>query len=200
MRFGVLVSGSGTNLQALIDAERAGRLAPATLAVVVSNRPGVKALERAAAAGLPHHVVDHKAFADRPAFEAAVRAVLDAAEVEAIVLAGFMRLLTASFVAAYPDRILNTHPALCPAFPGVDAPRQALDHGVKLTGCTVHLVDAGVDTGPIVMQAAVPVEPGDDAARLHARIQAEEHRLLPEAVRLMAAGRLRVDGRRVRID
>jgi phosphoribosylglycinamide formyltransferase 1 len=199
MRIGVLVSGAGTNLQALIDAERAGRLGPATIAVVVSNRPGAQALERARAADIAHHVVPHQQFADRATFEEAVLAILAAAGVEAVVLAGFMRVLTARFVSAFPARILNTHPALCPAFPGVDAPRQALDQGVKITGCTVHLVDDGIDTGPIVLQAAVAVADDDDPDRLHDRIRVEEHRLLPEAVRLLAEGRLHLDGRRVRI-
>jgi phosphoribosylglycinamide formyltransferase-1 len=197
VRLGVLVSGAGTNLQALIDAGRRGELGPATIEVVVSNKPGVQALERAAAAGIPHRVVEHGRFTARADFEDALLEILRGARVEAVVLAGFMRILTARFVAAYPGRIVNTHPALCPAFPGVDAPRQALAYGVKLTGCTVHLVDAGVDTGPILLQAAVAVEPGDDAATLHDRIRVEEHKLLPAAVRLLAEGRVALDGRRV---
>jgi len=199
MRFAVLVSGQGTNLQALLDAAGRGELAPAEIALVLSNKPGAPALTRASAAGVATAVVDHRDHPDRRAFEEAMLAVLRRAEIEAIVLAGFMRILTEHFVSAFPLRILNTHPALCPAFPGVDAPQQALDYGVKVTGCTVHLVDVGVDTGPIVAQAAVPVAPGDDAASLHDRIRVHEHRLLPEATRLLAAGRLAVDGRRVRI-
>ncbi len=199
MRFAVLVSGQGSNLQALLDAQRRGALAPAEVALVVSNRPGVPALARAAAAGVRTVLVDHMLHSNRRSFEDALLAELRAAEIQGVVLAGFMRILTEHFVAAFPLRILNTHPALCPSFPGVNAARQALDYGVTVTGCTVHLVDTGVDTGPIVFQAAVPVEEDDDEARLHERIRAHEHRLLPEATRLLAAGRLRVEGRRVRI-
>jgi phosphoribosylglycinamide formyltransferase-1 len=199
MRFAVLVSGSGTNLQALIDAQAAGALAPGEIALVLSNKPGVGALERARAAGIAAVVVEHGRFADRIGFEDAMLAELRRAEVEAVVLAGFMRILTDRFVTAFPHRILNTHPALCPAFPGVAAPQQALSYGVKVTGCTVHLVDTGVDTGPIVAQAAVAVHEDDTAETLHARIQIEEHRLLPQAAQLLAAGRLHVEGRRVTI-
>jgi phosphoribosylglycinamide formyltransferase-1 len=199
MKLGVLVSGAGTNLGALLAAMRAGDLAPAEIAAVVSNRPGAGALERAADAGVPAEVVDHRAFLTRADFEEALLASLEARGVEGVILAGFMRVLTSRFIDAFPGRIINTHPALCPAFPGVDAPRQAIEHGVKVSGCTVHLVDAGVDTGPIILQAAVLVEPDDTAETLHRRIQREEHRLLPEAARLLAAGRLRLEGRRVRI-
>jgi phosphoribosylglycinamide formyltransferase-1 len=199
MKLGVLVSGAGTNLGALLAAMRAGDLAPAEIAAVVSNRPGAGALERAAEAGVPAEVVDHRAFLTRADFEEALLASLEARGVEGVILAGFMRVLTSRFIDAFPGRIINTHPALCPAFPGVDAPRQAIEHGVKVSGCTVHLVDAGVDTGPIILQAAVLVEPDDTAETLHRRIQREEHRLLPEATRLLAAGRLRLEGRRVRI-
>jgi len=199
MRIAVLVSGQGTNLSALIDAERRGELAPAEIALVVSNRPAAPALARAEAAGVPALVVDHTRHPNRRSFEDALLAELNAAGIEALVLAGFMRILTDHFVGNYPLRILNTHPALCPSFPGVLAVRQALDYGVKVTGCTVHLVDTGVDTGPIVFQAAVPVEDDDGEASLHERIRAHEHALLPQAVRLLAAGRLQVDGRRVRI-
>jgi phosphoribosylglycinamide formyltransferase 1 len=199
MRTAVLVSGQGSNLQALLDAQWRGALAPAEIALVVSNRPGVPALARAAAAGVRAVLVDHMLHSNRRSFEDALLAELRAAEIQGVVLAGFMRILTEHFVSAFPQRILNTHPALCPAFPGVSAARQALDYGVKVTGCTVHLVDAGVDTGPIVFQAVVPVEEDDDEARLHERIRAYEHQLLPEATRLLAAGRLRVEGRRVRI-
>lgn len=197
MRFAVLVSGSGTNLQALLDAESRGALAPATIAVVVSNRPGVMALARAERAGKPAVCVDHRAYASREAFEDAVLAVLAAHAVEAVVLAGFMRILTARFLDRFPHRILNTHPSLLPAFPGVDAVAQALAYGVKVTGCTVHFVDAGVDTGPIIAQACVPVHDDDDATQLHDRIRALEHALLPEAARMLAAGALLCDGRRV---
>lgn len=199
MRFAVLVSGSGTNLQALLDAEGRGELAPARLVVVVSNRPDVRALDRARAAGKPAITVDHKAFSGREAFERALLAELAIHGVEAIVLAGFMRVLTPTFIGAFPQRIVNTHPALLPAFPGTDAAGQALAHGVKLTGMTVHFVDAGVDTGPIIAQRAVRVLPGDDAAALQRRIQAEEHRVLPRVVQALAAGRITCEGRRVLI-
>ena len=196
MRFGVLVSGRGTNLQALLDAD----LAPAEISVVISNRPEAYALERARTAGVPAVVVDHKSFAGRDAFEAALLAELAAHRVEAVVLAGFMRILGARVIEAFPGRIVNTHPALLPAFPGVDAPAQAIAHGVKLSGVTVHLVDTGVDTGPIIAQRAVPVLSGDTAETLHARIQVEEHRLLPRVVRALAAGRITCEGRHVEID
>ena len=199
MRFAVLVSGSGSNLQALIDADNSGRLAPAEIALVISNRPGVYALDRAKAAGVPALVIDHREHSDRASFERALIAALDAHGVEAVVLAGFMRVLTEEFVSRYPLRILNTHPALCPAFPGIAAANQALEHGVKITGCTVHFVDLGVDTGPIVFQAAVPIEDDDTAEALQARIQAHEHVLLPRAVHALAAGKLSVAGRRVTV-
>lgn len=198
MKLAVLVSGSGSNLQALLDAEKAGRLAPAVIAVVVSNRPGVMALQRASDAGKPAVCVDHRGHAGREAFEDAMLDVLRGHAAEAVVLAGFMRVLTARFLGAFPHRIVNTHPSLLPAFPGVDAVPQALAHGVKVTGCTVHFVDAGVDTGPIIAQACVPVLDDDDEERLHARIREQEHALLPEVARMLAAGEVLCDGRRVR--
>jgi phosphoribosylglycinamide formyltransferase-1 len=199
VRLAVLVSGSGTNLQALLDAEARGALAPGEIALVVSNRPGVAALERAARAGKPAVVVDHKAHAGREAFEDALLAVLAAHGVEAVVLAGFMRLLTPRFLGRFPDRVINIHPALLPAFPGARAQEQALAYGVKVTGATVHFVDASVDGGAVILQAAVPVEEGDDEERLRARILAREHELLPRAAQLLAAGRLERRGRQVRI-
>jgi phosphoribosylglycinamide formyltransferase-1 len=195
MKIGVLVSGSGTNLQALLDAEARGELAPGEIAVVISNRPGVKALDRAAAAGKRGVVVDHKNFTDRASFEDALLAQLGG--VKLVVLAGFMRVLTHHFVERFPLRIVNTHPSLLPAFPGVDAPAQALAYGVKVAGVTVHFVDTSLDGGPIIAQVPVAVEPGDDAAALHKRIQREEHRLLPQIVQRLAAGRLSCEGRRV---
>ncbi len=199
MRVAVLVSGTGTNLQALLDAAARGALAPATIAVVVSNRPGVVALDRARAAGVPAVAIDHRGFATREAFEDALLGELATHGVEAVVLAGFMRVLTARFVGAFAGRIINTHPALSPAFPGAHAAAQALAHGVKVTGMTVHFVDVGVDTGPIIAQRAVPVLATDDVATLQRRIQREEHRLLPRAVQALAAGRLTCEGRRVLI-
>ncbi len=196
MRVGVLVSGSGRNLQALLDAEAQGRLGQANVAVVVSNKPGVLALERATRAGKPTVVVPHTGHAGRVAFEDALLGALGEHEVELVVLAGFMRLLTGHFLARFPDRVVNIHPALLPSFPGVDAQGQALAHGVKLTGCTVHLVDEGTDTGPILAQAAVPVLPGDDHDALADRILVEELRLLPAVVAELSTGRLVREGRR----
>jgi phosphoribosylglycinamide formyltransferase-1 len=197
MRLGVLVSGSGTNLQALLDAQAQGELAPGKVALVISNRPGAKAIARAEAAGVNVTVIDHKAFSAREAFEDAMLARLDAAGVEAVVLAGFMRVLTARFVARYPLGIVNTHPSLLPAFPGVDAAAQAIAHGVKVSGVTVHFVDTGLDSGPIIAQVPVPVWPSDDGAALQKRIQAEEHKLLPRVVRSLAMGWLSCQGRTV---
>jgi phosphoribosylglycinamide formyltransferase-1 len=197
MRFGVLISGTGTNLQALLDAEAAGRLRPAEIACVIANRPGAGGLGRARAAGKPAITVDHTLHAGREPFEDALLAALAEHGVEAVVLAGFMRLLTPRFLDRFPDRILNIHPSLLPAFPGVDAQRQAFEHGVKVTGATVHFVDAGLDAGAIVAQAPVPVRDDDTIDALRARILEREHELLPRAVALLAAGRLRRDGRRV---
>ena len=197
MRVAVLVSGSGTNLQALLDAQLAGALAPAEIVVVASNVPGVRALERAGAAGVPAVVVPHREFATRTAFEDALHALLEAHTVEAVVLAGFMRVLTAAFVDRYAGRIINTHPSLLPAFPGTHAARQALAYGAAITGCTVHFVDATLDGGAVIAQRAVPIEPDDDEARLQARIQLAEHALLPSVVNALATGRLSCQGRRV---
>jgi len=199
MRFAVLVSGSGTNLQALLDAGASGALAPAEIALVLSNRPGVPALERAERAGVPAVVVDHKQFADRASFERAMLEHTAAHGVEGIVLAGFMRVLTDTFVDRWEGRMVNTHPSLLPAFPGTHGAQQAIDYGAKLTGCTIHFVDTSLDGGPIIAQTAVPVREDDDATTLQQRIQAEEHRLLPEVVKLLAEGRLQLDGRRVHI-
>ena len=200
MRTGVLASGSGTNLQALIDAWKAGALAPAELVVVGANIAGCLALERAQKAGIETFVLSHKTFANREDFDRALVEELRKRGVELVVLAGFMRVLTPVFLGAFPQRVLNIHPALLPAFPGIHAQKQALDYGVKLAGCTVHFVDAGTDTGPIIAQAAVPVLPGDDEASLGKRILSEEHRLLPAVVRAVAIGQVKVEGRRVRLE
>jgi phosphoribosylglycinamide formyltransferase-1 len=192
----VLVSGSGTNLQALIDAEANGAL-DCHIVAVISDRPGVVGLDRATAAGIPAEVV---AWPDHDTREAFTSAVCDAADrhgARALVLAGFMRILAEEAVARFPDAIVNVHPALLPAFPGADAVDQALAYGVTLSGVTVHFVDEQVDHGPIIVQEAVPVEPGDDAASLHARLQTVEHRLLPMAVSALGRGALRVEGRKV---
>lgn len=190
LRLGVLVSGGGSNLAAMLDATRDAARA-LRVAAVVSNVAGVKALERAAAAAVPGLVEDHRG-RTREAFEDAVDAALRAHRVEVVVLAGFMRVLTAHFLDRWKHRVLNVHPALCPAFPGMHAPRQALAHGVRVTGCTVHLVDAGVDTGPILAQRAVAVRDDDDEASLTTRIQAEEHRLFPAVLAALARGQVRL--------
>jgi phosphoribosylglycinamide formyltransferase-1 len=192
LRLGVLVSGSGTNLQAILDAIGSGRL-DAQVAVVVSNVAAAGALDRAHAAGVEAVVVDHRAHADRSAFDAAVVEVLRARGVELVVLAGFMRLLTPVLLDAFPMQVVNVHPALLPAFPGVHAQRQALEYGARVTGCTVHFVDGGTDTGPIVAQAAVPVLPGDDEESLRLRILAREHELLPRVLQWIAEGRVTLE-------
>lgn len=194
-RVGVLVSGSGSNLQALLEAS-AGEGYPAEVALVVSNVPTAYALERARQAGVASRVVEHKAYATREEFERALAGVLEEAGVEWVCLAGFMRVLGPAFLERFPGRVLNIHPALLPAFPGLHAQRQALEKGVKVAGCTVHYVDAGVDTGPIIAQAAVPVLPGDDEAALRARILAEEHKLYPLVVKLVVTGAVRLEGGR----
>jgi phosphoribosylglycinamide formyltransferase-1 len=189
---GVLVSGSGTNLQAILDAVRA-RTLDARVAVVVSNVAGAGALDRARAAGVETVVIEHQRYADRRAFDAAVVETLKSRGVELVVLAGFMRLVTEVLLDAFPMRIVNVHPALLPAFPGVQAQKQALAYGVRVAGCTVHFVDRGTDTGPIVAQAVVPVIEGDDEARLSARILAKEHELLPRVLQWIAEGRITVE-------
>ncbi len=199
MRFAVLASGSGTNLAALLEAQSRGALAPAEISLVICNRPEAGALARAEQAGIESALINHRDFDSRESFEAALLTRLESASIGAVILAGFMRVLTPTFVNAFPERIVNTHPALCPSFPGTHAARQAIEHGVRVTGCTVHFVDSDVDTGPIIFQAPVELGADDDAASLQKRIQVEEHRLLPIAVRLLAQGRLRISGRRVAI-
>ncbi len=196
---GVLASGNGTNLQALLDGCAAGTI-DARIAVVLSDVPGAFALERARTAGVPAIALDRQSFQDRAAFEAALLRELQAHDVGLVVLAGFMRLLSGALLGPYRARVLNIHPSLLPSFAGLHAPRQALEHGAKLAGCTVHFVDEGTDTGPIVAQRGVPVLEGDDEGSLHARIQLEERQLLPLAVDAFAGGRLRLRGRTVDVD
>jgi phosphoribosylglycinamide formyltransferase-1 len=195
---GVLASGRGSNLQALIDASRDPSY-PARLSVVLSNRPNAGALGRARAAGIPAECLLKRDFADREAYDAALVERLQAHAVEWVALAGYMRLVTPSFLAAFPGRVLNIHPSLLPAFPGLHCHEQAIARGVRFSGCTVHFVDSGTDTGPIIDQAVVPVEQGDDAASLAARILVEEHRLYPRCLALAAEGRLRRVGGRVEV-
>jgi phosphoribosylglycinamide formyltransferase 1 len=192
---GVLISGRGSNLQALIDAIGDGRL-NARVGVVISNRPGAQGLERARQAGIEAIVVDHKAFASRDDFDRALVHELRARGVRVVCLAGFMRLVGAPLVDAFPNAILNIHPSLLPAFPGVDSQRQALEHGVKVAGATVHLVTLELDAGPIVLQAPVPIRDDDTPETLSARILIEEHRLYPDAVRILLDGGWSVEGRR----
>jgi phosphoribosylglycinamide formyltransferase-1 len=198
-RLGVLISGRGSNLQAIIDATRDGRL-DAVVAIVVSNRADAPGLQRARDAGIPTAVIDHRAFPSREAFERALVDELRRHDVALVCLAGFMRLLGPAFLQAFPDRILNIHPSLLPAFPGLHAQRQAFEYGVKITGATVHLVTAELDAGPIVLQAAVPVRPDDTEETLAARILVEEHRIYPEAIRIVLDGRWRIDGRRFLVE
>lgn len=197
-RVGILISGRGSNMTALVTAMRDGRV-PADPAVVVSNVPGAGGLALAAGWGIPTAVVDHRGVKPREAHERAVIEVLSEHGVDIVCLAGYMRRLSPLFVAAFPARVLNVHPALLPSFPGLDAQQAALAYGVKVAGCTVHLVDDQVDHGPIVLQAEVPVLDDDTAATLAARILEREHAIYPQALALLAAGRLDIDGRRVRI-
>jgi len=197
LRLGVLISGSGSNLQALIDA-CADPAYPAEIALVISNVAEAHGVERARRAGLPVVVLPHRNYASRDAFEAAIHAALCAHSVGLVCLAGFMRVLTAGFVEAWQGRMINIHPSLLPAFKGLHTHQQALDAGVRLHGCTVHFVEPALDDGPIVAQAAVPVAEDDTVATLAARVLAQEHRLYPLAVRLIALGRVTLAGRQVK--
>jgi phosphoribosylglycinamide formyltransferase 1 len=192
---GVLISGRGSNLQALIDAVGDARL-DARIAVVISNRADAAGLERARAAGIEALVMDHRAYPSRDAYDGELAEALRSRGVSLVCLAGFMRLIGAPLLDAFPEAIVNIHPSLLPAFPGVDAQRQALEHGVKLAGATVHLVTRELDGGPIVMQSVVPVRDDDTVDSLSARILVEEHRIYPEAVALLLAGGWHVEGRR----
>ena len=204
LRLAVLCSGSGTNLQSILDACASGQLAAAVV-LVLANRPDAGALARAERAGVPTRVLAPRTFSRREDHDAALVDILREARAEVVVLAGYLRLVTPVLLDAFPGRVVNIHPSLLPAFPGLDAQQQALDRGVAIAGCTVHLVDAGTDTGPILAQAAVPVRPGDDRDALAARILRQEHRLLVAVLAWFVEGRVRLapdpDGRpRVRID
>lgn len=198
-RLVILISGRGSNMAAVIDAVRAGKI-DAAIALVISNRPGAAGLETAGKAGVATAVIDHRAFADRALFERSLVAAIDRESPDLVVLAGFMRILSAEFVARYAGRMLNIHPSLLPAYPGVDTHRRALADGVRIHGCTVHYVTDDVDHGPIVAQGAVAVQDGDDEATLAARVLAVEHRLLVAAVRWFCADRLSIAGDRVRVE
>ena len=199
MRLAVLLSGRGSNFQSIHEAIQRGEL-PAEIACVISNRPDAPGLERARGYGYAAHAIDHKAFANRAAHEEAVVRVLDAAQPDVIVLAGYMRLLSASFVGRFRNRIVNIHPSLLPSFPGVDAQAQAVAYGVKVSGCTVHLVDEHLDAGPILVQRVVEVRDDDTGDTLAARILVQEHEAYVEALGKMARGGWRVEGRRVVFD
>jgi len=195
-RLGVLLSGRGSNFLALHDAVRRGEL-PAEIALVAGNVDGAPGLERARERGLPVAVIPHRGEPDRAGHEAKVIGALRGAGVEWVCLAGYMRLLSPGFLAAFPQRVVNIHPSLLPAFPGLDAQAQALAHGVRITGCTVHLVDAGLDSGPIVVQRAVEVLDGDTVETLAARILEQEHLAYPEALRRLLTRRWEIRGRRL---
>jgi len=195
-RIGVLLSGRGSNFEALADSVAAGRIPNAEIAVVVSNREGAPGIERARARSIPAQVIPSKGL-EREAYDKLVAAALEEKRVDLVCLAGYMRLLSAYFVTAFPNRILNIHPSLLPAFPGLEAQRQALEHGAKFSGCTVHFVDENLDAGPIVLQAVVPIKDADTPETLAERILREEHRIYSEAVRIVLEGRYRIEGRRV---
>jgi len=195
----VLVSGSGSNLQAIIDASEKGEI-PCRVGIVISNKADAYGLVRARNHGIPTEVVSHRDFSGREEFDRRLVEIIRRSGAEIVCLAGFMRVLTPVFVRAFPNRILNIHPALLPSFPGTHGPRQALEYGVRFSGCTVHFLDEGVDTGPIIVQAVVPVFDGDTEEKLAARILVQEHRIYPMAIRLFFQGKLKVAGRRVFVE
>lgn len=199
VKVAVLISGRGSNLKALLDAARVPAF-PAEIALVIANRPQAQGLAHAQAAGVETQVVEHRGFPDRDAFDRAMEREIRRAGCELICLAGFMRLLGAAFTERWRDRILNIHPSLLPAFPGLDTHQRVLDAGIRITGCSVHIVRPTVDSGPILVQAAVPVLPDDDAARLADRVLTQEHRIYPLALRWMAEGRVRVVNERAIVD
>jgi phosphoribosylglycinamide formyltransferase 1 len=195
-KIGVLLSGRGSNFEALADSAAAGRIPDAEISIVISNREDAPGLRRATERRIPARVIPSKGV-EREAYDRLVVAALNEARIDLVCLAGFMRLLSPYFVAAFRGRILNIHPSLLPSFPGLESQRQALDYGVKFSGCTVHFVDENLDAGPIVKQAIVSIEPGDTDETLAARILSEEHRIYTEAVRLVLSGKFRIEGRRV---
>jgi len=195
-RIGVLLSGRGSNFEALAESVSAGRIPGAEIAVVISNKPDAAGLEKAKARGIPARAIQSKGL-EREVYDRQVAAVLQEYRVDLICLAGYMRLLSPYFVAAFPERILNIHPSLLPAFPGLESQKQALEHGVKFAGCTVHFVDENLDAGPIILQAVVPVLDNDDERALSERILKEEHRIYSEAVKIVLEGKYHLAGRRV---
>ena len=199
LKIGALASGRGTNLQAIIDSIKKGYL-QTEIAVVISNKKDAPALERASKEGIDTVYVDPSAFKDRTAYDVEILDILKRYRVDLVVLAGYMRIVTGPLIDAYKNRIMNVHPALLPSFPGMSAQRQALEYGVKIAGCTVHFVEEGVDKGPIIAQAAIPVLEGDTEESLSARILKEEHKLFPQAIKLYEEGRVSISGRRVAIN
>ena len=195
-KIGVLLSGRGSNFEALAESVAAGRIPGAEIAIVISNQPDALGLKRAEARGIAARLIPSKGL-QREAYDRLVAVALQEYKVDLICLAGYMRLLSPYFVAAFPQRILNIHPSLLPAFPGLEAQKQALEHGVKFAGCTVHFVDENLDAGPIILQAVVPVLDGDDEHALSQRILKEEHRIYSEAVKMILDGKWRIEGRRV---
>ena len=195
-RIGVLLSGRGSNFEALADSVAAGRIPNAEIAIVISNRENAPGIEKAQARGIPAQVIPSRGL-EREAYDKLVIAALEEKKVDLVCLAGYMRLLSPAFVAAYRGRILNIHPSLLPAFPGLESQRQAIEHGAKFSGCTVHFVDENLDAGPIILQAAVPIRDDDTPETLSARVLKEEHRIYTEAVRIVLEGRYRIEGRRV---
>ena len=198
LNLGVLVSGRGSNLQAIIDTTEAGEL-PARVTVVISDKAEAYGLERARNHGIPAVHINPKDFADKTAYEAEIVRILKEHGVGLVCLAGYMRLVGSTLLAAFPERVINIHPALLPAFPGLHGQEQAFNYGVKVSGCTVHFVDVGMDTGPIILQVTVPVLEDDTADTLAARILEQEHRAYPRAIRLLAEGKVEIDGRQVRV-
>src|SRR5271154_7171188 len=198
-RIGVLLSGRGSNFEALADSVAAGRIPNAEIAIVISNRENAPGIEKARARGIPGQVIPSRGL-EREAYDKLVVAALEEKKIDLVCLAGYMRLLSPQFVAAFRGRILNIHPSLLPAFPGLESQRQALEHGAKFAGCTVHFVDENLDAGPIVMQAVVPIEDLDTPDTLSERILREEHRIYSEAVRIVLEGRYRIEGRRVLVN
>jgi phosphoribosylglycinamide formyltransferase-1 len=198
-RIGVLLSGRGSNFEALADSVAAGRIPNAEIAIVLSNRDGAPGIEKARARGIEARVIPSKGL-EREAYDRLVVVALREKKVDLVCLAGYMRLISPHFVAEFRNRILNIHPSLLPAFPGLEAQRQALEHGAKFSGCTVHFVDEHLDAGPIILQAVVPIEDRDTPETLAARILREEHRIYTEAVRIVLDGRYRIEGRRVLLD
>ena len=197
-RIAVLLSGRGSNFEALADSVNAGRIPNAAIAIVLSNREGAPGIEKAQSRGIPAQVIPSKGL-QREEYDRQVVAAIQSANADLVCLAGYMRLLSPVFVAAFRNRILNIHPSLLPAFPGLEAQRQALEHGVKFTGCTVHFVDENLDAGPVILQAVVPVLDEDTPETLSQRVLKEEHRIYTEAVKIVLEGRYRIEGRRVLI-